>query len=89
MKATMRFFRQGGIYRSDGIANTWGPRPPPAGRSRSPVKRRDRSNKTPRSSSATSSGQLFLDRVARLLASIARLRFTGKLILKPFRDGAQ
>jgi hypothetical protein len=37
-------------------------------------------------SSAMSSGRLFL---SGLLASIARLRFTGSLILKPFRDRAQ
>jgi hypothetical protein len=35
---------------------------------------------------ATSSGRLFLNGV---LASIARLRFTGSLILNPFRDRAQ
>jgi hypothetical protein len=28
-------------------------------------------------------------RGGRIAAGIARLRFTGKLILKPFRDGAQ
>jgi hypothetical protein len=33
-----------------------------------------------------SSGRLFL---IGLLATIARLRFTGKPILKPFRDRAQ
>jgi hypothetical protein len=33
-----------------------------------------------------SSGRLFLDGA---LASVARLRFTGILILKPFRDQAQ
>ncbi len=65
MKPTMRFFRHGGIYRSDGVANTWGRVPPPAGRPRSPVKRRDGRNNAPRSSSAMSSGRLFLDRVAR------------------------
>ncbi len=35
---------------------------------------------------ATSSGRLFL---SGLLASIARLRFTGTPILNPFRDRAQ
>jgi hypothetical protein len=35
---------------------------------------------------ATSSDRLFLN---GLLASIAHLRFTGSLILKPFRDQAQ
>jgi len=40
----------------------------------------------PSASSSMSSGRLFLERDAR---QQARVRFTGSLILKPFRDGAQ
>jgi hypothetical protein len=91
MKPSLRFFRHGGIYRSDVAQKTmvtWGGAPPPVGRPPAAVKGRDGRNYAPCSSasSAMSSGRLFLDRV---LASIARLRFTGKPILKPFRDRAQ
>jgi len=63
----MRFLRHDGIYRSDVLANTktWGRVPPPVGRPRAPVKGRDGRNCAPCSSSAMSSGRLFLDRVAR------------------------
>jgi hypothetical protein len=63
----MRFLRHGGIYRSDVVtktSNDWGRLPPPAGRPRSPAKGRD-GRSAPCSSSAMSSGRLFLDRVAR------------------------
>jgi len=75
-----RFFRHGGIYRSDvssllvnlgrGTASRSGP-----GQA---IGRAGRN--TPCPSSAMSSGRLFLD---GLLASIARLRFTGIISLKP------
>ena len=62
------FSRHDGIYRSD-VANktikTWGRVPPPVGRPRSPVQGRDGRNCASCSSSAMSSGRLFLDRVAR------------------------
>jgi hypothetical protein len=60
------FFRHGGIYRSDVVKTKTrgGSRLPPAGRSRTQVKERA-GRITPFSSSAMSSGRLFLDRVAR------------------------
>ncbi len=64
----MRFFRHHGIYRSDVVnktIKTWGGVPPPVGRPRAPVQGRDGRNCAPFSSSAMSSGRLFLDRVAR------------------------
>ena len=65
---TPAFSRHDGIYRSD-VANktikTWGRVPPPVGRPRSPVQGRDGRNCASCSSSAMSSGRLFLDRVAR------------------------
>ncbi len=74
----LAFLRHGGIYRSD-VAAKPKPKskpkpkpskpgagvPPPVGRPRSPVKGRDGRNCAPNSSSAMSSGRLFLDRVAR------------------------
>jgi hypothetical protein len=63
----MRFFRHGGIYRSDGVLKTikdWGRVPPPVGRPRGPAKGRD-GRRASCSSSAMSSDRLFLDRVAR------------------------
>ena len=64
----MRFLRQGGIYRSDVVktkTKPWGGTvPPPAGRPRPQVKERV-GRTTLFSSSAMSSGRLFLDRVAR------------------------
>ena len=67
MKACPRFLRHRGIYRSDGvtrIVKSRGGMPPPVGRPRSPAKGRD-GRSAPCSSSAMSSGRLFLDRVAR------------------------
>ncbi len=61
------FLRHGGIYRSDVVFKTkpWGGTvPPPAGRPRAQVKERV-GRTTLFSSSAMSSGRLFLDRVAR------------------------
>jgi hypothetical protein len=77
MAIRMRFLRHNGIYRSDVVPTTkskprGGTVPPPAGRPRAQVKERA-GRSTLFSSSAMSSGRLFLDRVAR---SIARLRFT-------------
>ena len=62
------FSRHDGIFRPDGVLKprkTWGRVPPPAGRPRAPVKGRDGRNCAPCSSSAMSSGRLFLDRGAR------------------------
>jgi len=64
----MRFLRHDGIYRSDAVPNKtepWrGTMPPPTDRPRARVK--ERVGKTARfSSSAMSSGRLFLDRVGR------------------------
>ena len=79
----MRFPRHGGIYRSDvsshlinlgrGAASRSGP-----GQA---IGRAGRN--TPCPSSAMSSGRLFLD---GLLASIARLRFTGMIRIKRLPD---
>jgi hypothetical protein len=65
----MRFLRHGGIYRSDVVQNQKpnpedGTVPPPAGQPRTQVKERA-GRITLFSSSAMSSGRLFLDRVAR------------------------
>jgi len=92
MKSSLRFLRQGGIYRSDVWkvkVKTTSPEvgvPPPVGRPPRPGKRRD----------GRSASRLIVRDEFRtgyssigLLASRARLRFTGILILKPFRDGAQ
>ena len=77
---TRRILRHGGIYRSDvsfllinlgrGPASRSGP-----GQA---IERAGRNTLCP--SSAMSSGRLFLD---GLLASIARLRFTGMIRIKP------
>lgn len=76
MAIRMRFLRHGGIYRSDVVqtkTKPWGGAvPPPDGRPRGQVKERA-GRSTHFSSSAMSSGRLFLN---GLLASIARLRFT-------------
>ncbi len=81
----MRFLRHDGIYRSDVSLLLINPAqmPPPVGRPRCRVIARD-GRSTPFPSSAMSSGRLFLD---GLLASIARLRFTGiiSLNLLPLR----
>ena len=82
----MRFIGHGGIYRSDVSSHLL----PLARCSASRSGRRQgighAGKNMPCPSSAMSSGRLFLD---GLLASIARLRFTGILILNPFRDRAQ
>ena len=85
----MRFFRHGGIYRSDVVQKQKpnpgaGAVPPPVGRPRTQVKERA-GRFTPFSSSAMSSGRLFLE---GLLASRALLRFTdtGRLT-RHFRMG--
>ena len=72
MAIRMRFLRHDGIYRSDVVQvktktkpKPWGGAvPPPAGRPRAQVKERV-GRTTLSSSSAMSSGRLFLDRVAR------------------------
>jgi hypothetical protein len=69
MAIRMRFLRHDGIYRSDVAQTTktkpWGGAvPPPAGRPRAQVKERV-GRTTLFSSSAMSSGRLFLDRVGR------------------------
>jgi hypothetical protein len=70
MAIRMRFLRHDGIYRSDVVqvktkTKPWGGTvPPPAGRPRAQVKERV-GRTTLFSSSAMSSGRLFLDRVAR------------------------
>ena len=69
MAIRMRFLRHDGIYRSDVVQTTktkpWGETvPPPVGRPRAQVKERV-GRTTLFSSSAMSSGRLFLDRVAR------------------------
>jgi len=68
MAIRMRFLRHDGIFRSDVVQTATnpgaGPLPPPAGRPRAQVKERV-GRTTPFSSSAMSSGRLFLDRVGR------------------------
>jgi hypothetical protein len=68
MAIRMRFLRHDGIYRSDVVQTETnpgaGPVPPPPGRPRAQVKERV-GRTTPFSSSAMSSGRLFLDRVGR------------------------
>ena len=67
MKPDLRFLRHGGIYRSDGGRETeksWGRSTASRWSAPGPAKRRDGRN-APCSSSAMSSGRLFLDRVAR------------------------
>lgn len=68
MAIRMRFLRHGGIYRADVVPSKtkpWGGTvPPPAGRPRVQVKERV-GRTTLLSSSAMSSGRLFLDRVGR------------------------
>jgi hypothetical protein len=81
---TKRFLRHNGIYRSDVSSLLFTPGP----LSRFPVGPvpgyRQAGKNMPCPSSAMSSGRLFLD---GLLASIARLRFTGifRIILTRFR----
>jgi hypothetical protein len=68
MAIRMRFLRHDGIFRSDVVPTATNPGarplPPPAGRPRAQVKERV-GRTTPFSSSAMSSGRLFLDRVGR------------------------
>jgi hypothetical protein len=85
MKVTVRFTRHGGIYRSDVSSHL-------ADQGRSAAFRTGPAQPKGRAGSfhallivATSSDRLFLNGV---LASIARLRFTGTPILNPFRDRA-
>jgi len=64
---SVRFLRHGGIYHSDGAfraIRAGAGLPPPVGRHRGPAKERD-GRSAPCSSSAMSSGRLFLDRVGR------------------------
>ena len=76
---TMRFIRHGGIYRSDVSFHLINLGRGPASRSGpgQAIERAGRNTLCP--SSAMSSGRLFLD---GLLASIARLRFTGMIRIK-------
>jgi hypothetical protein len=67
MKPCLRFPRHDGIYRSDGGSQniqSWGRGAASRGSAPGPAKRRD-GKPAPCSSSAMSSGRLFLDRVAR------------------------
>ena len=75
----MRFMRQDGIYRSDVSFLLFTPGACPAFRSGrcQGIEHAGKNMLCP--SSAMSSGRLFLD---GLLASIARLRFTGKIRIK-------
>jgi hypothetical protein len=86
MKTTVRFFRHGGIYGSDVFPFfKSGPTLPLSGRVRPRL-----SERTGKFCAlpivAMSSGRLFLN---GMLASRARLRFTGTPILNPFRGRAQ
>jgi hypothetical protein len=67
MNLCMRFLRHDGIFRSDVVAKTiqsWGRGAASRGSAPGPAKGRD-GRPAPCSSSAMSSGRLFLDRVAR------------------------
>jgi hypothetical protein len=75
----MRFLRHRGIYRSDVSSLLLNPGPGPAFRSGRCQGIGHAGKHMPCPSSAMSSGRLFLD---GLLASIARLRFTGITSLK-------
>ena len=75
----MRFFRHGGIYRSDVSSLLLNLGRCPAFRSGRCQAIGHAGKNTPCPSSAMSSGRLFLD---GLLASIARLRFTGMIRIK-------
>jgi hypothetical protein len=74
----MRFFRHGGIYRSDVSLHLVNLGRYPASRSGRCQAIGHAGKNMPCPSSAMSSGRLFLD---GLLASIARLRFTGIISL--------
>ena len=75
----MRFLRHGGIYRSDVSFLLFNPGACPASRSGRCQGIGQAGKNLPCPSSAMSSGRLFLD---GLLASIARLRFTGMIRIK-------
>src|SRR6266516_2995763 len=75
----MRFFRHDGIYRSDVSSLLFTPGGCPAFRSGRCQGIGQAGKDMPCPSSAMSSGRLFLD---GLLASIARLRFTGMIRIK-------
>jgi hypothetical protein len=74
------FFQACGIYRSDMSSHLFNPGPRPAFRSGRCQGIGHTGKHVPCPSSAMSSGRLFLD---GLLASIARLRFTGIISLEP------
>ena len=76
----MRFMRHGGIYRSDVSFLLFTPGACPAFRSGRCQGIGQAGKNMPCPSSAMSSGRLFLDGA---LASVARLRFTGIISLKP------
>ena len=85
MKPTVRFFRHDGICRPMLFQITWAEVPLP-GRVRPRLAARTHRRFCALPIVATSTGRLFL---SGLLASIARLRFTGTPILNPSRDRAQ
>jgi hypothetical protein len=79
---TKRFLRHDGIYRSDVSSLFFTPGPLSAFRSGRCQGIGQAGKNMPFPSSAMSSGRLFLD---GLLASIARLRFTGIFSINPTR----
>ena len=80
----MRFSQAYGIYRPDvAVRYSLGRRPPPVGRVRSQAKGRD-GRSTPCPSVAMSSTGYSS---SGLLASIARLRFTGRTSINLLPDG--
>jgi hypothetical protein len=88
MKLGLRFLRHRGIYRSDVVMQTTKPgagcRLPlvgPGAQSKDATEGPRPTHRPRRVPAGYSS--------IGLLASIARLRFTGRPILKPFQDGAQ
>ena len=81
MKLCLRFLRHDGIYRSDVVSKTiqsWGRGAASRWSAPGPAKGRD-GRPAPCSSSAMSSGRLFLGGV---VATRARLRFTGTTSIK-------
>jgi hypothetical protein len=74
-----RFFRHGGIYRSDVSSLLFNPGPCPAFRTGRRQVIGHAGKNMPCPSSAMSSGRLFLN---GLVATIARLRFTGLIRIK-------
>jgi len=85
MKEIVRFFRHGGICRPMCSCFKAWTEVPPSGRGRPRLLRTHRKFYA-LLIVATSSGRLFLN---GLLASVARLRFTGTPILSPFRNRPQ